>query len=40
METLVLKDLLKQIDLTDLYKILHLKTAEYPMFSSAQEYSS
>ena len=35
METVSLNDTLNQMDLTDIYRIFHPKTAEYMFFSSA-----
>ena len=34
-ETMALNDTLEQMDLTDIFRILHAKTAEYTTFSSA-----
>ena len=34
-ETVVLNDTLDQLDLIDIYRTFHLKTAEYTLFSSA-----
>ena len=34
-ETQVLNDTIDQIDLTDIYRTIHLKTADYTFFSSA-----
>lgn len=36
-ETLILNRILNQMNLTDIYRIFHLKTTEYTFFSSAQE---
>ena len=39
METQALNDTIDQIDLIDIYRTFHLKTADYTFFSSAHEHS-